>query len=350
MRIGAGLLAALLLIAPALPLAAAELAARPGTVVVYAATDRRVAQPLIDDFQARNPDLRVDYREMESLELYQRFLAEAGHGDHADVVWSSAMDLQVKLVNDGYARAHHSAETAALPAWANWKNEAYGTSCEPIVVAYNRSLLPAEDVPTTHAELLRLLATAPAVLQRRLATYDPVVSGLGYLLHSQDNQANPVVFWGIVQDMGGIGLRTFGSTAEMLNELSAGHAVLAYNVLGSYALTRAAADPALGVSLLRDYTLVMSRVAFIARRAPHPEAAGRWLDYLLSRRGQALLSQNAGLYAVRDDVPGGADTTALRHLLGSAYRPIQIGPALLTYQDQQKRSAFLAKWQALLHP
>ena len=33
-----------------------------------------------------------------------------------------------------------------------------------------------------------------------------------------------------------------------------------------------------------DYALVMQRLALIPKRAPHPETARRFLDYLLSRQ------------------------------------------------------------------
>jgi iron(III) transport system substrate-binding protein len=317
-------------------------------VVVYAATDRRAVEPLIEDFERLNPGLKVDYHDLDSAALYQRFLTESAAGGGADVVWSSAMDLQVKLVNDGHAQHYESAETAALPPWANWKNEAFGTTYEPIGIAYNRELLPDSEVPTTHAELLRLLNGAPGRFRERLATYDPARSGLGFLLHSQDNQANPVMFWSLVQVMGGIGVRSFATTGAMLDQVSSGRCLLAYNVLGSYALTRAETDPALGVGLLRDTTQDMSRVAFIARTAPHPAAARRFLDHLLSRRGQALIARNAGLFAVRSDLPSGSSPVDLRAQLGPAFRPIAIGPGLLTYQDQVKRENFLAHWEGLI--
>ena len=68
------------------------------------------------------------------------------------------LDLdRFKLVNDGHALPHKSAETAALPAWAVWKGEAFGATFEPIVIAYNRQLIAAAEVPKTHAELTRFL-------------------------------------------------------------------------------------------------------------------------------------------------------------------------------------------------
>ena len=325
-----------------------------GVVVVYAAADLDVVKPVVEDFEALHPGVRVEYHDMHSAELYARVVDEARRGVvGADVVWSSAMDLQVKLVNDGHAQPHRSAETAALPRWAVWKDEAFGTTYEPAAIVYNKRLLAEADVPDSHAGLIRLLDRAPAQLRGRVATYDPERSGLGLLLHTQDAQANPIVFWQLVRGMGQNGLEQHAASADMLDRLAAGKLVLAYNVLGSYAHRRARNDPALGVALPRDYTLVLSRVAFIARGARHPAAARLWLDHLLSTRGQALLAANLGLLPVRTDAgTAGADSAAalLHQNLQHAFRPIRIGSGLLAYQDQAKKDAFLRQWDAATRP
>ena len=317
-----------------------------GRVVIYAATDERVARPMIRDFEARNPGLRVEYHDMNSGQLYERFLAEEKTGGRADVLWSSAMDLQIKLVNDGHARPLHSAETATLPNWAIWLNEAFGTTCEPIVIAYNKQQLTGSSIPRTHAALARLLNEHPEGFRQRLITYDPNRSGLGFMLHTQDQQANPVVFWSVADAMGRIGVKQSPSTGDMLERISRGEALLGYNILGSYALTRATNDRNLGIILPADYTLVMSRVAFIARNAPHPRAAELWMNYLLSVRGQSILAREAGLFSVRDDVPPDISVSTLRKQLGNAFRPIALGTGLLTYLDRFKRQDFLGKWSA----
>jgi len=321
-----------------------------GRVVIYGATDYQVAQPLIRGFEASYPGVKVDYHDMNSAELYQRFRDESDVGPSADVTWSSAMDLQVKLVNDGYAQTHRSAETNALPAWAIWRNEAFGTTFEPIAFVYNKRLLKESEVPRTHAELARLFEQRAAQPRGWLTVYDPNRSGLGFLLHSQDAQANPAVFWGLAQAMGRAGVRGEVSTAAMLQSISAGDSVIGYNVLGSYAYALAAKDPALGVVLPRDYTLVLSRVAFIARKARHPSAARLWLDYLLSVRGQQILTRELGFFSVRED--GAADSTALalKQQLGGAFRPIVIGSGLLAYLDQIKRRDFLKQWNTAVAP
>lgn len=316
-------------------------------VVVYAATDQNIVQPLIDDFEQRHPGIKVEYHDMQSNQLYERVVDEARAGSKADVVWSSAMDLQVKLVNDGYAQAHHSAATEALPAWAVWKNEAFGTTYEPAAFVYHKAAFRQDELPATHAALIDLLKRTPTRLKRRVATYDPVLSGVGLLLHTQDAQSNPIAFWSLAQALGEKDIRLYATSAQMLDSIASGETLFGYNVLGSYALTRAKDDPRIGVIWPQDYTLVLSRVAFITRDARHPQAARLWLDHLLSRHGQQILTRNVGLFAVREDLAGD-NADSLRSRLGAAFRPIQIGSGLLTYLDQAKRRAFLRQWEAAI--
>src|SRR5437868_7265365 len=119
-----------------------------GKVVVYSALDTKAAQPLIKDFSTLYPDVKVEYNDMNSTEMYNRFIAEAASGQgSADIMWSSAMDLQVKLVDDGKALAYKSPEQAKLPAWSHYKDAAYGTTFEPTVFIYNKRLVTGDDIP-----------------------------------------------------------------------------------------------------------------------------------------------------------------------------------------------------------
>src|SRR5438045_3808134 len=78
--------------------------------------------PLIKDSSARYHEVKVHYNDMNSTEPYNRFIAEVASGQgSADIMWSSAMDLQVKLVDEGKALAYKSPEASKLPQWANHK-------------------------------------------------------------------------------------------------------------------------------------------------------------------------------------------------------------------------------------
>ncbi|WP_247879250.1 ABC transporter substrate-binding protein, partial [Azospirillum brasilense] len=108
-------------------------------------------EPLVLDFQQLRPDVTIEYKDMDTADLYAEAVATPAKGtaETPDLLISSASDLQVKLVNDGFTQPHRSALTDALPDWANWRDEAFGFTFEPAVIAYNRDLLPDAEVPRT---------------------------------------------------------------------------------------------------------------------------------------------------------------------------------------------------------
>ncbi|TWG79878.1 iron(III) transport system substrate-binding protein [Cupriavidus gilardii J11] len=323
-------------------------ARREGVVNVYASTDEDVARPLLAAFEARYPGVRVRYLDLNTVDLHERFLAESARpaaADHADVLWSTAMDLQIKLVNDGYALHYPSPERAGLPRWASWREEAWGTTFEPAVIVYNRRHFDDTDLPRSRTGLARLLQDNAARWRGRVVTYDIERSGVGYLLAQQDARMGGE-FWYLAQALGRAGVQLSASTARMVESVASGELVLGYNLLGSYALSLMERGAQIGVIAPADYTLVMSRVALISRRAPHPWAARLWLDFLLSRPGQALLARSASrLYTIRTDTTSDHTAAALAERLGYAFKPISVGPGLLAAQDQLRKRAFLARWR-----
>ncbi len=127
-------------------------------VLVYSALDENIALPAIKAFLKANPDLALDYRELQTIEIYDRITKETDAGKTtADVAISSAMDLQMKLANDGYARAVDLASASALPSWAIWRNTAFALTFEPAAIVYNKLAFKDQPPPKTHGELTRFL-------------------------------------------------------------------------------------------------------------------------------------------------------------------------------------------------
>ncbi|WP_434383430.1 ABC transporter substrate-binding protein [Melittangium boletus] len=319
-----------------------EEARKEGTVSIYSATDSSEVAPLIRAFENTYPGVKVEYADQNSTEIYSRFIAEvaAGQGS-ADLVWSSAMDLQVKLINDGYAQAYASPEKPNLPDWAVWKNEGYGVTAEPLVIAYNKRLMPAEDVPHTRAELETLLRTQKDFYQGKVASYDPERSGVGFLYISQDVEISRDT-WKLVEAMAGTSPRLYTSTGAMMERLISGEHLLVYNMIGSYALRRQKKDPSLGIIFPSDFTLTMSRIAFIPAEARHPNAAKLFLDFLLSKRGQAMLAER-DMEPVRTDIPNDVPSPPAEQI-----RAIRVGPKLLANLDQLTRLRFLKQWKRIV--
>lgn len=313
-----------------------------GHLLIWSAIGREKARALVEDFQKQHPRIRVDYVEMPAQALNTQVMARRATGLTADLLWSSAMDLQIKLVNDGYAQTYLSPERDNLPDWANWKDQAWGATAEPVVMVYNRSLIADAAVPRTHVELTHFLENAHTRDAGHIATSNPATSAVGYLYLTQDQQATHDI-WRLVRAMGGNQVQLFTSAEDVLAAVKAGRAAIGYNLVGSFALGEVERDRNLGMMLPSDYTLLMSRIAIIPAAAKHPSAAKVFLDFLLSRRGQAHLAA-VDMPSVRKDV---VSPPAL-HPAGVRLRAIRVGPGLLVSQDALTRAYFLKRWQAAI--
>jgi iron(III) transport system substrate-binding protein len=323
-------------------------AQKEGRLVVYSSTDSASAEPLLQDFKSLYPSIQVEYNDLNTTEIYNRFIAEAAAGaGTADFLWSSAMDLQFQLVNNGTGQSYASPEMAQIPKWAVWQNQAYGTTFEPVTMTYNKRLLPQDALPTSHADLIRLLKEKSAVFKGKLATFDPEKSGVGFLLATQDLKITPT-FWDLAKAMGGVDVKVYTSTGAMLEKVSSGEHTLAYNIIGSYGLLRQQKDPSIGLIFPKDYTLAFSRIAFIPKAARHPNAGKLFLDYILSKRAQTIMANKSLIYALRSDVEGQATAANLTKEMGKALKPIEVSPDLLAALDKNKRLDFLKRWQESL--
>ncbi|MEM9350113.1 MAG: ABC transporter substrate-binding protein [Pseudomonadota bacterium] len=283
--------------------------------------------PLIDSFLAINPGTKIDYIVVSSTELIRAMEAE---NEAFDVAISSAMDLQMKLANDGFARRHISSATQNLPEWATWNDMLFAFTQEPAAVVVSRAAFPPDEVPRTRQDLIELLRQDPERFRGRVGTYDVRQSGLGYLFATQDTRASDT-FWRLAQVMGSLDARLYCCSSDMIEAVRTGELLIAYNALGSYVANRPDRSD-FEIILPSDFTTMMLRTALIPANAPSPDLSGEFIDHLLQ-------------------VSHGPEATPLTDpLLGSqssetALNRIQIGPGLLVFLDQLKRQAFLKEWE-----
>jgi iron(III) transport system substrate-binding protein len=303
------------------------------TLSVLSTTDTVILAPVITAYLAQNPGLGLRYVMATSTEVHQ---AIAEEGAAFDIVISSAMDLQMKLANDGFALALPSDLVADQPVWSRWRNLLVSVAQEPVVLILSDSALRAgEDVPRTRRDLIALLRDNPDRFRGRVGTYDPAASGAGYLFAAQDARLSDT-FWRLAEVMGRLDARLFCCSVDMIDEVRAGRLLVGYNVLGLYAQAQGAG----GVTVveLEDFTLTLLRTALIPRSSPEPEAATSFMRYLLSAEGQALIASGDGPAAVEE-----AAFERKPHL-----RPIRLDPGLLANLDAVSRNRFLAEWRAAM--
>ena len=312
------------------------------SLLVRGTTDIDQFEGVLTDFVAANSDIRIDYEQWASNDLYATAAAAcASGGATADMLISSAVDLQVKLTNDGCARAHRSPLTDALPDVANWRDELFGITREPAVMVYNSELVPEAEAPRSRFDLIDLLRPEDSRYAGRVATYDIEASGLGYLFAFLDSQ-QATTFGSLIEAFDRAGAVAKCCSAEIIDDVASGRYLIAYNVLGSYALARAGDAPNLVVVAPRDYTLVLARAAMIPREARAPTEAGLLLDFLISDAGRRALTSEHLIVDVVDRSEHGLHVPADN---GAVLRPVPLSPVLLVGLDRQKREQFLERWR-----
>jgi len=299
------------------------------TLSILSSTDIGAFAPLAEAFVAATPGARIAYTEVGTRELYETAMHDCASGRaSADLLISSAMDLQVALVNALCAHPVHSPRTDALPDWAAWRDEVFGLTLEPAVLIYNKALVDPGDVPTSRFALIDLLRDKPGTFHERVVTYDVADSGVGYLFAFDDAQ-RATTFGRLIETLGRLNARLECCAAPMIDGVASGRYLLGYNVLGSYAAEAAKTDPNIGIVRFSDYSIAITRSALIMRHAENTRLAELFLDFTLSPQGQEVLRA----VSLLPDDPEGDDGNL---------RPISLSPRLLVGLDHQKREDFLS--------
>lgn len=317
-------------------------------LTIVGVTDTPLFASFITGFQAQHPAISVVYEEMDSLPLYDQFLA--GTLPVApDLLISSASDLQLKLANDGHAQAYDSPYLGDLPDWAHWRNEVFGFTFEPAVIIYNPDRIAPEEVPRTHLTLAELLETQTERFRGEIATYDIGISGVGFLLASQD-QTISSTFWRLAAAFGRVNAQFSGSSPAILNGVAEGTLALGYNVLGSYAFARQAEGAKIEIVVPDDYVLVLTRSMLIPRGAKAVDLAEDFIDFALSPAGQAIAAGGTALGSV---VPGSTGTWTSEAIAArgrGVIQAISLGPSLMVALDTLRRQRFLDTWKEIVSP
>jgi len=295
------------------------------TLRILSSTDTSFFAPIIDGFLDANPDWAVEYFVTGTADI-NRIFQQAP--DRYDVVISSAMDLQLKLVNDGFAL---ELSNISHPDWAQWRQSLFAFTTEPATIVVNRAAFDGKPIPRTRQELIQTLRSEPGLFRGKLGTYDVRRSGVGYLFATQDARASET-YWRLMEVMGGLKMRLYCCSGEMIDDVAAGRLLVAYNVLGSYASARQAQDNRFEIILPSDFPTTMMRTGFVSRDTAHPAAAKDFIQHMIETQEEAKPENGFSLPPL-DVNPEGATPSA-----------IAMEPALMTYLDKLKRDTFIKEW------
>ena len=293
------------------------------TLRILSSTDTSFFARVIQSYQAINPDVSIEYLVTGTAALDQVFRASP---EQFDIVVSSAMDLQLKLVNDGFGA---KVDNITHPSWAQWRQSLFAFTIEPAAIVINKAAFKGRNIPKTRQDLIQELRSRPNFFQDKLGTYDVRQSGLGYLFATQDARASET-YWRLMEVMGRIGTKLYCCSGEMIDDLTSGKIAVAYNVLGSYANARKLKDAQIEVILPAEFPTTMMRTVLVSMQAQNPDNAVGFIRHLLRSQSAATQDNDRQLPPL---------------VLTPGQQTIALEPALMTYLDRLKRQTFIKEWE-----
>ena len=300
---------------------------------ILSSTDVDVFEPLIKLFVKDNKQIRIRYVTASTSDIYKEI--KNSNKSNFDLVISSAMDLQMKLANDGFAIDIENIEKSAIPEWSMWRKHIVGFSIEPIVTVISKADFNIK-IPKTRRDLISILRNNPNKFYKKIITYDINKSGAGFLFASQDERQSES-FWRLAEVMGSLKTRVVCCSSKMLDAVNSRESYIAYNIIGSYAEQRARKQKNLIVVYPYDYTLLLLRSAIIPKNSKNKANANIFLKFLLSKPGQKILEKK-GMLSIKNK----------KIFKKGNIKLIRLDTGLLVYLDKLKRKRFLSEWNEAL--
>jgi len=254
-------------------------ARKESSLTLYTSFAEKDLPPLLGAFEKRY-GIKVRLWRSASEKVLQRTLAEAAATRYeVDAVHTSALEMEAlhreKILQP--VAPPHGAEL--LPGALRPHREWIATYLSVWVQAYNTRLVRKEDLPRTYQDLLDPKWKGRLGIEARVPEwYATVVLDMG--------EEKGIRFWRDLVARNGISVR--GGHTLLNNLVIAGDVALALTVYQYMPEAAKRKGATIDWFVLEPAVARMSGVG-IARRAPHPNAALLFYDFMLTREAQQLL-------------------------------------------------------------
>ncbi len=254
-------------------------AQKEGSLTLYTSFAEKDLPPLTAAFEKKY-GVKIKVWRSGSENVLRRTLAEAAAGRHeVDAIHSSALEMET-LHRETILRpvaSRHSAEliAGALRPHGEW----VATYLSVWVQVYNTKLIGKDELPKTFQDLLDPKWKGKLGIEANIPEwYSTVVLGMG--------EEKGIAFFRELVERNGISARTGHSLLN--NMVAAGEVPLALTVYNFLAEAAKRKGAAIDWFVLEPAVARMSGVG-VARRAPHPNAALLFHDFMQSVEAQRLL-------------------------------------------------------------
>jgi iron(III) transport system substrate-binding protein len=280
-------------------------------VVVYSAADADMVNAMVAAFQQKYPAVKASTVVAGTGEIIKRVESEAAR-PLGDVIWSvgpESLGAKKTLIAPYQSREAAAFYPNLAPADQSWTP----FTVMPYIIMYNKKLVPDADAPTTWKAVL------DPKWKGKVAYADATKSGSSYTL---------LVTWLTVfgkNDTGWKYVEDVLRQSKVLPKSSMTYQMVA-NAEIPIGLTfeQAAFDylkggAPIGIVYPAEGTAIIPDGSALIANAPHPNAARLFLDFTVSKEGQALIVDKFGRRSVRRDVATPAGLPTLDKIKPIAY-------------------------------
>lgn len=296
-------------------------AQKEGKVVWYSATDVQVAEKLARAFEAKYPGIKVQVERSGAERIFQRLNQEYGSKIYnADVVETSDAVHFIHFEKQGWLQPAVPADVAKH--WPREYKDPDGTyaayRAHLSVIAYNTKLVPKDQAPKSHADLLDPKWTG------KLVKAHPGYSGT-IMTGTQALSQSPLG-WSYFEKLGKQKVMQVQSSTEPPKKLAQGERpVMAdgneYNVF----VLKESGVPIEPVYAAEGTPIVIGNAALL-KNAPNPNAARLFYHFMFTREAQQLNSDVGGLRSFHPEVKEKAGRTPLSQIKLLNSDPTKLDP------------------------
>lgn len=287
--------------------------------------------PVIAGFNKLYPWIKVQTLDLGSAEVFTRYNVEAGsNAKSADLLATGSIEGWMEFRSKDNVMDYKSAEDAKLPDWSKPSPGLYTVSTDPMVLVYNKQVVPEDQWPKSMADLAALVEKNPDEYKGALTTYNGL-SAFGEPIH-----------WFWLQNGGDKALaqfKKFGpatigeeSSGTMIAKLSSGEYKIGYFMSGIvvFPKTEGAMSQLLGWHFPEDGTPLVLRSVAVPKKSTNVNSAKLMLDFIVSEAGQTAFGEG-GLTPYREGVK---TSDKLRHTYQSISEEIGKDNIILVHYDE----------------
>jgi iron(III) transport system substrate-binding protein len=274
-----------------------EAAKKEGEVVLYTTLIvDQIVRPMIKAFRSQIAGIDVKYVRTDSSQQVVKLINEGRAGRVQADIWHLSDEL-APLKQENLAAPLDLPSARGLPAeLVDPKGIWVATNLSTRSLAYNTALVPADQVPHTHKDLLN-----PRWKGQFVWHPNSIAGGYGFI---------GLVLKSMGEENGTRYLRELArqnivplpiAARAVLDRIIAGEYPMGLDMNSSHVVISAALGAPVRFVPLDPVTMTM-QIAGISRGAPHPNAARLFLDFMISRAGQEVF-RDADYIPMRPDVP-----------------------------------------------